>query len=216
MAVRTEQTAMLIIDMQNGFIEPDSVLCVAGAKASLPYCARALAKARELGLPLFYLRREYDANGINVEAVRYAEWLRGGKPISAVSMQPNSLAIPELIAPRPEDSIITKPRFSAFLGTDLDERLQLLNIDTLVIIGTTTPNCIRATCFDALSLRYNVVVIEDCTSSQTPEVQKANISDLASINAQIVDTDTFCKDGLRNIRNYEAEHREAIERVYNI
>ena len=61
--------------------------------------------------------------------------------------------------------------WSAFFGTDLDFLLRARGIGTLVLAGTTTPNCIRTTCYDALSLDYNVAVIEDCTSSRTPAVQ---------------------------------------------
>ena len=42
----------------------------------------------------------------------------------------------------------------------------------MVLIGTTTPNCIRATAYDANSLDYNVIVLEDATSAQTEEIQR--------------------------------------------
>ena len=47
------------------------------------------------------------------------------------------------------------------------------------------PNCIRTTCYDALSLDYDVVVLSDCTSSVTDEVQSANLRDMARIGARI-------------------------------
>ena len=53
--------------------------------------------------------------------------------------------------------------------------------------GTTTPNCIRTTCYDANSLDYNVVVLEDCCSSQTKEIQEMNIADMARMGAIIID-----------------------------
>ena len=65
------------------------------------------------------------------------------------------------------------------------------DIDTVVLAGTTTPNCIRTTCYDALSLGYNVVVLEDATSSRTPAVQKANIDDMAYIGTTIMSCDEF-------------------------
>ena len=79
----------------------------------------------------------------------------------------------------------------------------------MVLIGTTTPNCIRTTCYDALSLDYNVVLLEDCTSSRTPEVQTANIEDMAHIGAHVMDCDEFCAQGLANVRDVVAEAREA-------
>ena len=78
-----------------------------------------------------------------------------------------------------------------------------------MLIGTTTPNCIRTTCYDALSLDYNVVLLEDCTSSRTPEVQAANIEDMAFIGAHIMTCDEFCERGLANVEDVAFGVREA-------
>ena len=82
-----------------------------------------------------------------------------------------------------------------------------------MLIGTTTPNCIRSTCYDALSLNYNVAVIEDCTSSRTPDVQRANIEDMAFIGASVLDCAAFCARGLADMPDVAAEVAEAV-RVY--
>lgn len=50
-----------------------------------------------------------------------------------------------------------------------------MQVDTVVLCGVQTPNCIRATAFDAVSLDYHVAVLSDATASQTPEVQRANL-----------------------------------------
>ena len=75
--------ALLQIDMQHGFIDADSPLCVAGAAATVPACAAALRRARELGMPVFHVVRDYAPDGSDVEAVRYGAWAAGGKPVSA-------------------------------------------------------------------------------------------------------------------------------------
>ena len=72
------------------------------------------------------------------------------------------------------DYRIVKPRFSGFFGTPLDLILRRLGVDTVILAGTTTPNCIRTSCYDALSLDYDAIVLSDCTSSVTEEVQRAN------------------------------------------
>ena len=110
---------------------------------------------------------------------------------------------------RPGDRVIVKPRFSAFFATQLDLVLRRLGVGTVVLIGTTTPNCIRTTCYDALSLDYNVVLLEDCTSSRTPEVQAANIEDMAFIGAHIMTCDEFCERGLANVEDVAGGVREA-------
>ena len=98
-----------------------------------------------------------------------------------------------------------KPRFSAFFGTSLDRQLKDRGVDTVVLIGTTTPNCIRSTCYDALSLNYNVVVIEDATSSRSEQVQKSNIEDMRFIGATILDSETFAKNGLASVEDLTSQ-----------
>ena len=94
-------------------------------------------------------------------------------------------AFPEEFTVEAGDYCIVKPRFSAFFSTQLDLLLRRLGVDTVILAGTTTPNCIRTTCYDALSLDYDVVVLADCTSSVTDEVQSANLRDMARIGARI-------------------------------
>ena len=209
-AIDPRRAALVMIDMQNGFIDPSSSLCVAGAAATVPACARALAKARQLGMAVFHVRRSYAADGSDVEPVRHAVWLQGGRPLCVEGDDPDSLDAPDLLKPADGDRMLLKPRFSAFFDTPLDQVLRREGIGTVVLIGTTTPNCIRSTCYDALSLNYNVAVIEDCTSSRTPEVQAANIEDMAFIGAHIMDCATFCEKGLDGVPNVTAQVKAAV------
>lgn len=103
----------------------------------------------------------------------------------------SSAQAPEGLRPMPGDYTIVKPRWSAFFGTELDLILRRLDVRTVVLAGTTTPNCIRTTCYDANSLDYNVVVLEDCCSSQTEEIQRVNIEDMARMGATIMSEAQF-------------------------
>lgn len=188
-----KKTAILIIDMQKAFIEEESPLCIAGAKATIPACARALDAARAKGIPVIYIKRQYREDGSDVEITRREVWEKGGKPLAPGSKGPLSEEYPEELLPKDGDYEIIKPRWSAFFGTELDIVLRRLQIDTIVLTGTTTPNCIRTTCYDANSLNYNVVILEDCTSSATPEIQKANIEDMARMGAVISNVEEFEK-----------------------
>ncbi len=68
----------------------------------------------------------------------------------------------------------------------------------IILTGTTTPNCIRTTAYDGISLDYNVIALEDCCSSQTPEIQRANIEDMARIGVTIITSEEF-------IASYDAD-----------
>ena len=61
----------------------------------------------------------------------------------------------------------------------------------IILTGTTTPNCIRTTAYDGISLDYNVIALEDCCSSQTPEIQRANIEDMARIGVTVMTSTEF-------------------------
>lgn len=201
--------ALLVIDMQHGFVDPSSALCVQGAAATVPTCARALDQARALGMPVFHAIREYATDGSDVEAARHDAWIEGGKPVSRACASPRTLDEYAPLAPQPGDRVLVKPRFSAFFGTQLDLLLRRLSITTVVLIGTATPNCIRTTCYDALSLDYNVVILEDCTSSRTSKVQAANIEDMAFIGAHIMNCDEFCTQGLAKVTDVVTNVRAA-------
>ncbi|MBQ0005693.1 MAG: cysteine hydrolase [Clostridiales bacterium] len=182
---------MLIIDMQNAFIEEASPLCIKGARITIPNCVRALDAARRKGIPVIYIKRQYREDGSDVEITRRELWERGGKPLTPGSTGPLGEEYPAELKPEAGDYEIIKPRWSAFFETELDILLRRLEVGTVILTGTTTPNCIRTTCYDANALNYNVVIIEDCTSSVTTEIQKANIEDMARMGAIITTVEEF-------------------------
>ena len=201
------KAALIIIDMQHGFLDSSSALCVAGAAATVPACTRALNRARELGMPVFHAIREYAADGSDVEAARHRGWVEGGKPVSRACASPRTLDEYEPLAPQPGDRVIVKPRFSAFFATQLDLVLRRLGVGTVVLIGTTTPNCIRTTCYDAIALEYNTVVLTDCCSSHTEEIQRVNLEDMARAGAILMDSASFADYGPGTVEDLSAAIR---------
>lgn len=206
--IEPARAAFLLIDMQNGFIDTTSPLCIAGATATVPACAHTLAAAREHGLAVFHVRRAYAADGSDVEAVRWETWAEGGRPLSAAD--PASLDCPPELSPAPGEPVIMKPSWSAFFGTDLAALLRARGIGTLVLAGTTTPNCVRSTAYDGLALGFNVAVLRDATSSRSPEAQEANLADMEAVGIQLLHTDDFAANGLLHVRDTEAEVARAV------
>ena len=182
-------TALLVIDMQNGFLSPASPLFIAGAPATVGPCARVIALCRENGVPVFFVTRRYAADGSDVEHTRLGTWLRGGRPLSPVCDAAINADMPVIFGADPRDYHIVKPRYSAFFATELDLILRRLGIRRLLLAGTTTPNCIRTTCFDAISLDYAVTVLSDCTSSVSEEIQQSNLRDMAAVGAEIISSE---------------------------
>ena len=186
-----QPSALLVIDLERGFLDQSSPLCIRQAAATLPACGRAIAYARGAGIPVFFVTRAYRANGSDVELTRYRGWRDGGAPLAPGSTGPGSVETPPEVTPRPGDYTIVKPRFSAFFQTELDLILRRLGVHTLYLAGPTTPNCIRTTCYDGISLDYNVAVLTDCCSSNTDDIQQSNLRDMANIGAFLLTSDDF-------------------------
>lgn len=180
------KNALVMIDMQRGFIDPASPLCIPYAAATVPACAKMIDFCHEKGIPVFYVVRHYRADGTDVEKARYKAWAEGGRPMSEVCSPNMSDTYPAEFTVLDKDYIIVKPRFSAFFHTSLDLILRRLGMENVMIAGTTTPNCIRTTCYDALSMDYNAIVLSDCTSSVTEEVQRVNLTDMERVGAKIM------------------------------
>lgn len=191
MRENTTKSAFIVIDMENGFISPESVHCIHSAAATIPALTRALAVAREKGIPVFFIKRIYRLDGSDVEMTRYDGWKAGGRSMGPASTGLCSAEAPEGLRPQPGDYSIIKPRWSAFFHTELDLILRRLGIHTVILTGTTTPNCIRTTAYDANSLEYQVVVLEDCCSSQTEEIQRVNMDDMRRMGAIILTSKAF-------------------------
>ena len=78
---------------------------------------------------------------------------------------------------------------------------------TVLLAGTTTPNCVRTTCYDAIALEYNTVVLTDCCSSQTEEIQRVNLEDMQRVGAILMDNAAFAAYGPSTVEDLSAAIR---------
>lgn len=196
------RSALLVIDMENGFVEEQSVHCIPTAKETVQHCVQAVETAREKGIPVFFVKRIYRYDGSDVELTRYEGWKNGGRSMGPESTGYRSAEAPEGLRPKNGDYTIIKPRWSAFFHTELDLILRRLKVDTVILTGTTTPNCIRTTCYDANSLDYNVVILKDCCSSTTEEIQRVNMEDMERMGAVLLDSVSFQTYGADTVEKW--------------
>ncbi|PTN35326.1 cysteine hydrolase family protein [Desulfonatronum sp. SC1] len=175
--------ALLIVDMQNDFVLPDALAAVAGARETIPVIAALAEHARKRSWPVIHVVREHRPDGSDVEYTRQ-ELFQNGVGI-CVAGTPGARIVAELM-PRSGDYVLTKQRFSAFLGTELDLLLRRLRAETLIVAGTQYPNCIRATAMDALGRDYRVIVATDACSAQTERIAANNIEDMRNMGMMCI------------------------------
>ena len=77
------------------------------------------------------------------------------------------------------DLEIVKVRFSSFFGTDLEEQLRALNIETVILTGVYTNYCVQATAFDAYQRNFRVVMAHDMMTTWDAEVHRGVLKGLS-------------------------------------
>jgi len=178
------EPALLIIDMQNDFVRPDGVMPVAGAEAIVGSVREVLDAFRSRGGRVFHVVRVHRPDGSDVEIIRRERFRE--TPFAVAGTR--GAAVIDRLAPREGEYLIPKIRMSAFLFTDLDQVLRTLGVDTVVVAGIQTPNCIRTTVYDAMSYGYATFLVDDAVAARTPEVHRSNVRDMEDAGIGIIKT----------------------------
>ena len=93
------------------------------------------------------------------------------------------------VAPRPGDLLVEKKKPSAFFGTPLVGYLVALRADTLLLCGTTTSGCVRASAVDAVSYNFRVGIPEPCVWDRGQLTHKVNLFDLQQKYCDVLELD---------------------------
>jgi nicotinamidase-related amidase len=155
---------------------PDS--CGTSAWDALDVIDRLLKSARSKGVPVIYstgFRRpdEWDDQSWSWKTAQASTPL--DREVNSVPMRDE---IMEQIAPRLQDIVVLKQRPSAFAGTNLLPYLIQLGADSVIVVGTTTSGCVRATVVDAFSCNFRVTVVEDGCFDRTTVSHAINLFDM--------------------------------------
>jgi nicotinamidase-related amidase len=178
-----ERPALLVVDMQWDFVDPDSpATCAPMSVDRLPEIRRLLDASRAAGIPVFFSQGLVDPSLADVGL--WKGWAhRTGH--SQVEGTRGAEIVPEL-APLPGEHIVRKRRPSAFFNSDLDVFLRGLKVDTLIVSGSSMSGCVRATVVDGFSLDYRVMMVRECVVDRTLEVLERNLFDLDAKYADAV------------------------------
>ncbi len=168
MTLSTEGTALLVIDMQNGFLDAQGSMARIGMPhealtAALPGCERLVALAREAGVPVIYTRYVYQpgyADGGLLPNEKVPEMTEA----EALLVGTWDAEITPSLTPAAGDVVIDKSRPSAFYGTQLEPVLTSQGIRTLVMCGVTTNICVETSARDAGQRDYRVHVVTDAVA----------------------------------------------------
>jgi nicotinamidase-related amidase len=171
-------SALLVVDMLDEFVKPHwSPFWVPEATAQVPRIRRLIDGCREAGVPVIYTANAVHSRDMDVvRGSKHLPLFRVERGIMAQLFQKASIYSD--LEPEPQDLVILKPTYDAFVGTRLDITLRNLGVDTVVICGTMTNFCCGTTARSAYMHGYNVVFGSDVTSSDMEELHRAEIRTL--------------------------------------
>lgn len=204
----TEQTALIVVDMQNAYASKGGYLDLAGfdvsaTKPVIENIKTAVAAAREAGMLIVWFQNGWDS-----------DYVEAGGPGSPNFHKSNALKTmrkqPELqgtllakggwdyqlvdeLVPQSGDIILPKPRYSGFFNTQLDSILRSRGIRHLVFTGIATNVCVESTLRDGFFLEYFGVVLADATHQAGPAfAQQAALFNIETFFGWVSDVGTFC------------------------
>jgi biuret amidohydrolase len=199
-----EKTAMIVVDMQNDFVQEGAPIEIPRARAMVPRLNRLLNVCRAHQIPVIYIH--HVIRGGDIDAGRLADHHEAIRNNQAIIAGTPNVEIYDELKPQPGDLVVAKPRYSAFYGTDLEAILRSKGIDTLIISGTVTNVCCESTTRDAFSRDYKVIFLSDGNAAgdlpdmgfgpvSAEEIQKVVLTVLAMCFAQVSSIDQVMAEG---------------------
>lgn len=173
MSLRSENAALLLIDIQKGLEVGDYYGSSRNNPDAEKQAAILLARWRSEKLPVFHVRHSSQ------------------NPDSPLHASKPGFAIKEVVLPIEGEKVITKNVNSAFIGTDLLEQIKASNTNTAVIIGLTTNHCISTSVRMAANLGLTTYLISDATATFNG----------TTVDGKHIDAETMHQTALASLNN---------------
>lgn len=175
-----DRSAIVVIDTQNDYCHEEGALAkmgrdISGIKDIIPNIQALTITARKRNIPVIFVQTIQDKHLVS------QVW----KDRPSIAVDP--LTICEKgswgvefykLTPEPEDIILQKYRYSAFIGTELDLILSNLNIESLILTGVATNVCVESTARDGFMRDYYITLVKDCCTAYIPDLHEAAIRNI--------------------------------------
>ncbi|GAA1513116.1 isochorismatase family protein [Nocardioides humi] len=184
-----ERPCLILVDVVESFLGPrpgeqaqpgDFMSCAPHGWARMPAIVRLVDVAREAGVPVVFVKG-------NLMAKRFCGGSVKASAAPATSALLHSRGFPPELQPKDDEFVLEKSRPSAFFGTPLVTYLNRNRIDTVLVAGSTTSGCIRATVVDAAAYDYRVLLVEDAVFDRSMFSHTVNTFEMHQKYADVVD-----------------------------
>jgi ureidoacrylate peracid hydrolase len=206
--VAADQTAVVVIDMQNAYATEGGYVDlagfdIAGAAGTIGQIAKVLETARGAGVQVIYLQNGWDPNYVEAGGPGSPNWHKSNA-LKTMRARPElkgqllarggwDYDLVDALKPQPGDISLHKTRYSAFFNSQLDSTLRARGIRTIVFVGIATNVCVESTLRDGFHLEYFGVMLEDATHHLGPPMmQEATVYNVEKFFGWVSTVADFC------------------------
>ena len=203
---RSITAALIVVDMQNGFVAKGGSYDRIGMNATLyreiiPKLKEPIEFCRAMEIPVFYTEAVKEASGIDVltnihNILPKSRQERLKVPI-CIRGTWDGVTIDEL-KPREHDPVVIKRRDSAFQDTEFRVWLQSIGVNLLVFTGIDTSICVETSLRDGFNIGYDVAIISDATASGDKRHYETTLERVRDYYGLVMDSERF-KRALLNV-----------------
>lgn len=163
--------ALLLIDVINDLDFPEADDLLRFARPMAERIAALKRRAKEADVPVIYVNDNF------------GRWQSNLQKIVEHAARPESKGreIVEILRPEEDDYFVLKPKHSGFFSTTLDVLLDYLRAETVIVTGVAANICVLFTANDAYMRDFHVVVPGDCVASNTEEINRAALGEMAKV-----------------------------------
>lgn len=176
---------VLLVDVQNDFCHSQGLMARRGRHAAagawFENLQQLVAAARQHGVPVIHVRVEHSDHTNSPVWVRRLSQARaqGPAPLSETACAAGTWGAEFFgIVPLPDETVVTKHRYSAFMGTNLDLVLRSKGIRSVVVTGVKTNVCVESTVRDAFQLDYGAILAADCSATDSDALFEATVTNV--------------------------------------
>lgn len=200
--LRTDRTALLVIDMLNDFLHPDGKTAakaarpIGHARAAIGVIADLMEAARRSGVLVVLVNHVTRADGSSGSPAWWDARSRAAYSLPDICLEGTwGAKVIDELAPEPDgpELMIQKYRYSGFAGTNLDMALRSRGITTVVCAGVSTNACVEATAREAFSHDYFVVYPSDACASWDESLHQATLLTAQKRYAEVLTADEITK-----------------------
>lgn len=170
--------ALLVVDMQNYFLNPDEHAFIPSAPAILPNVISLMDICREHGIPTILTRHLNNRHDAGLMGIRWHEVIREEDPRSEIIRDISSLG----------GEVLVKSQFDAFHNTNLEKRLKAAGVKQIIMTGVMTNMCCETTARSAFVKGFEVIMPVDATAAYNYEFHLATFLNMAYMFSRPITT----------------------------